>query len=85
MAIAEGNGPADTSGCPRVTIETDAGPVELVITYTPIGEPVYADVPSEGAVCADEAHAEAYGAWIVKVGNWRSFRVEKRYFAEGAV
>lgn len=65
-----------------VTMETDAGPVDLRFGYRAVGDPAYSDVTSEGPWEQTEAEAEVYGAHIVGVGNWRSFTVEKRYFGE---
>lgn len=66
---------------PRVTMEHDAGPIEVAFGYVPKGDPTYGDVPSELGPCSDEGAAELAGALLVGVGNWRSFTVEKRYYA----
>lgn len=72
--------PTSGVGGPRVTIETDAGPVELSFGYAPVGDPAFADMPGQGPWLDTEAEAEQYGAMVVGFGNWRSFTVEKRYF-----
>lgn len=66
---------------PQVAFETDAGAITLSFGYQAQGDPAYSDVPKASRWMATEAEAEQYGAWIVGVGNWRSFTVEKRYFA----
>jgi hypothetical protein len=65
---------------PRVTVELDSGPCELMFCYLPLGVPAYGDVPSRLDVCADEQKALLAGALMVQVGNWHSFVVEKRYY-----
>lgn len=67
-----------------VTIEHDAGATTLAFGYQAQADVAYSDVPKASRWFATEAEAEQYGARIVGVGNWRSFTVEKRYFAEGA-
>lgn len=73
---------ADTSDLPVVGIETDMGPVDLAFGYRAIGDPAYSDVPKEGPWCWRDDEATHYGARLVQIGNWRSFTIEKRYFAK---
>lgn len=54
-------------------------PENLIVSFCPIGDPVYSDVPKIGMPVATEEQAIEYGARLVKVGNWHSFVVEKRY------
>lgn len=67
-----------------VTIEHDAGATTLAFGYQAQADVAYSDVPAASRWFATETEAEQYGAWIVGVGNWRSFTVEKRYFAQEA-
>lgn len=68
-----------------VTVELDSGPYEATFGYVPIGEPAYSDVPSEGPIQPTENDAERYGFLLLAIGNWRSFRVEKRYLGTPVV
>ena len=69
----------------KVTLELDQGEVTLAFVYAAIGEPVYSDVMPQGPWLDTYEDAEQWGAKLVGIGNWRSFAIEKRYFAEGAV
>lgn len=62
-----------------VAVELDSGLFEMVFEYVPIGVPAFSDVPAEGVPAGTHGQAELTGAHMLWVGNWRSFRVEKRY------
>ncbi len=62
-----------------VTVELDCGPVDMRFTFTPVGDPMFSDVPAEGPRCDTEQEAVLYGARLLALGNWRSFVIEKRY------
>lgn len=63
----------------NVTLELDSGPFEMSFAYIPMGEPAFSDVPGIGAACGTYEEAERTGALMLSIGNWRSFRIEKRY------
>lgn len=83
MADRDENAPSDQGGSvplPEVTIETGAGAATLTFGYQAQADVAYSDVPKASRWFATEAAAESYGAWIISLGNWRSFTIEKRYF-----
>lgn len=59
----------------------DGGPCEVAFGYVPKGKPTYGDVSPRLDPCASEGAAEVEGAFMLAIGNWQSFTVEKRYYA----
>lgn len=67
-------------GLPVVAVELDCGPIEMAFGYVPVGVPAYSDVAPELWPQPTDAEAEMVGARMLAIGNWRSFRVEKRWW-----
>lgn len=67
-------------GLPVVGVELDSGPVEMAFGYVPVGVPAYSDVAADLWPQPTHAEAEMVGARMLAIGNWRSFRIEKRWW-----
>lgn len=68
------------TGLPVVGVELDCGPFDMAFGYVPVGVPTYSDVAPELWPQRTNAEAEMVGARMLAVGNWQSFRIEKRWW-----
>jgi hypothetical protein len=67
-------------GLPVVGVELDSGPTDMAFGYVPVGVPAYSDVAPELWPQPSHAAAELVGARMLVIGNWQSFRIEKRWW-----